>query len=205
MLDIRALRATAVVRAPFDFVVVPNFIAKDASVSLRRDFPRITRPGSFPVSELSYGPAFATLLEELRGSEFRAAIADTLGVRLDGHPTLVTVRGRCARHDGAIHTDSEWKIVSVLLYLNETWANEGGCLRLLRSKDLDDVAMEVEPAWGTLLAFRRSERSFHGHRPFEGERRVVQLNWVTTQKMVDREVARHRRSALFKRFLAFTR
>jgi len=204
MLDIRALRATPVVRAPFDFVVVPNFIEKDASAPLRRDFPQITRPGSFPVSELSYGPAFATLLEELRGSAFRAAMADTLGVRLDGYPTLVTVRGRCARHDGAIHTDSEWKIVSVLLYLNDTWANEGGCLRLLRSKDLDDVAVEVEPAWGTLLAFRRSERSFHGHRPFEGERRVLQLNWVTTQKMVDREVARHRRSALFKRFLSFT-
>jgi hypothetical protein len=204
MLDIRALRATPVVRAPFDFVVVPNFIDKAASTALRRDFPRIRRPGSFPASELSYGPAFATLLEELRGSEFRAAMADALGVRLDGYPTLVTVRGRCAKHDGAIHTDSEWKIVSVLLYLNETWANEGGCLRLLRSKNLDDVAIEVEPAWGTLLAFRRSERSFHGHRPFEGERRVVQLNWVTTQKMVDREVARHRRSALFKRFLSFT-
>jgi SM-20-related protein len=203
MLDIRALRATLAVKAPFDFVVVPSFIEKDAAAGLRRDFPRITRPGSFPVSELSYGPAFATLLEELRGPQFRAAIADTLGVSLEGYPTLITVRGRCARHDGAIHTDSEWKIVSVLLYLNETWEDDGGRLRLLRSQDLDDVAVEVEPAWGTLLAFRRSERSFHGHRPFEGERRAVQLNWVTTQKMVDREVARHRRSALLKRFLSF--
>jgi SM-20-related protein len=203
MLDIRALRATPAVKAPFDFVVVPSLIEKDAAAGLRRDFPRITRPGSFPVSELSYGPAFATLLEELRGTEFRAAIADTLGVPLEGYPTLITVRGRCAWHDGAIHTDSEWKIVSVLLYLNETWADDGGRLRLLRSQDLDDVAVEVEPAWGTLLAFRRSERSFHGHRPFDGERRAVQLNWVTTQKMVDREVARHRRSALLKRFLSF--
>jgi hypothetical protein len=57
----------------------------------------------------------------------------------------------------------------------------------------------VEPKWGRLLAFRRSDRSWHGHLPAEGERRVVQVNWVTSQAMADKELRRHRRSAWIKR------
>ena len=54
------------------------------------------------------------------------------------------------------------------------------------------------PIAGTMLAFRRSERSFHGHRPFVGERRVVQLNWVTEPAVVRRELGRHHWSARLK-------
>jgi hypothetical protein len=30
------------------------------------------------------------------------------------------------------------------------------------------------PAGGMMLAFKRTENSFHGHKPFVGERRLVQ-------------------------------
>ena len=86
--------------------------------------------------------------------------------------------------------------------MNPEWENSGGRLRLLRSADdLDDVILEVPPAAGTLLAFRRSENSFHGHKPFSGERRVIQFNWVTSEG--DRRIAmlRHQVSASFKRLL----
>jgi len=47
-------------------------------------------------------------------------------------------------------------------------------LRLLRSPtDLDDVILEVPPQQGTLLAFRRSHNSYHGHKQFSGPRRVI--------------------------------
>jgi hypothetical protein len=65
------------------------------------------------------------------------------------------------------------------------------------------MVAEVPPLAGTLLAFRRSERSWHGHYPFEGERRAIQMNWVTAQKWVDREVRRHRMSARLKRLNPF--
>ena len=36
-------------------------------------------------------------------------------------------------------------------------------------KDLQwDGSHKVPPEWGTLLAFRRAENSFHGHKPFVG-------------------------------------
>jgi hypothetical protein len=34
------------------------------------------------------------------------------------------------------------------------------------------------PAGGTMLAFKRTENSFHGHKPFVGERRLVQLSFT---------------------------
>jgi len=84
--------------------------------------------------------------------------------------------------------------------LNGPWQADGGRLRLLRGpEDLDDMAAEVPPDDGTMLAFRRSDRSFHGHKPFVGPRRIVQLNWVTDARVVAQEQARHRWSACAKR------
>jgi len=203
VLNLGALRDAPLRRDPFDFVVARDLIRPEARALLERDFPRITHAGSFPVSELAYGPGFGALLAELRGPDFEATLAAKFGMPLAGCPTLVTVRGRCHTRDGRVHTDTAWKILSVLVYLSGGWDSDGGRLRLLGSEDLEDVAAEVAPEMGALVAFRRSDRSFHGHAPFEGERRVVQVNWVSDQRMIDREVARHRRTARLKRFLPF--
>lgn len=202
-LDIDALRAAPLARDPYDHVIVPGFVHGDALQPLVRDYPRIDRAGSFPVAELDYGPAFGTLLDELDGTALRGAIEQKFSVDLAGRPTLVTVRGRCQKKDGQIHTDSKDKIITVLIYMNAAWEKDGGRLRVLRSTDLDDVAAEVPPVAGTLLAFRRSAKSFHGHRPFVGERRVVQLNWLTSAAVARREELRHRVSALAKKLNPF--
>ena len=55
----------------------------------------------------------------------------------------------------------------------------------------------------TLLAFKRSERSYHGHESFSGERRAIQLNWITDVATRNREEARHRWSARFKQINPF--
>ena len=74
-----------------------------------------------------------------------------------------------------------------------------GRLRLLRrADDIEDYAREILPIAGTMLAFRRSDRSFHGHRPYLGPRRALQLNWVRDDAVVRRELGRHRWSARFK-------
>jgi hypothetical protein len=76
------------------------------------------------------------------------------------------IRKLAAADDGYIHNDSVTKKITVLVYLNRTWEQAGGRLRILRSeKDIDDYAVEVNPCGGTVLAFRRNERSFHGFTP----------------------------------------
>jgi Rps23 Pro-64 3,4-dihydroxylase Tpa1-like proline 4-hydroxylase len=98
-----------------------------------------------------------------------------------------------------VHTDSKSKIITVLLYLNsEPWLPFGGRLRLLNAEDLEAVAAEVKPDFGTLLVFCRSDRSWHGHLPYEGPRRILQMNWVTSEGVAAWEKFRHAVSARVK-------
>jgi hypothetical protein len=198
------LRAAPLVRDPFDFVVVEQFLRRDVLAPLLANFPQIRGHGSYPVESLEYGSDFASLVAALTGAELRCAIEQKFGVNLSNRPTLLTLRGRSDGKDGRIHTDSATKIITLLLYMNPAWDGAEGRLRLLRGpRDLDDYAVEVEPLAGTMLAFRRSERSFHGHRPHVGERRSLQLNWVTDPAVVRRELGRHRWSSRLKMLRGF--
>jgi hypothetical protein len=199
ILDLEKLRSTSLKAHPFDYVVVSNFIRPEWEDRLIAAFPPIEKGGSFPLSTVKFGADFASFIDAMNGAGFRRAVEERFSVSLDGRPTMFTVRGRCRRADGKIHTDTESKIITVLLYMNPRWTDQGGRLRLLNSAtNIDDVAAEISPAVGTLLIFRRCDHSFHGHLPFEGERKVIQMNWVTEQRFVDREAKRHRWSALIK-------
>ena len=201
-LGIEQFRATPLVRQPFEHLIVPQFIDARALAEINADYPKISNAGSFPVDQLTFGRAFQTLLEELNGDEFRDAFEEKFGTDLTGRPTITTVRGRCGTGDGKIHTDSATKIITVLIYMNESWDQPGGRLRLLRSShDLNDIIVEVPPVAGTLLAFKRSNNSWHGHEPFVGERRVIQFNWLTSQGNRQIAMLRHHTSASFKRLL----
>ena len=136
----------------------------------------------------------------------RAAFAEKFALDLAGRPTMITVRGAARASDGRIHTDTASKLITVLIYMNESWEAPGGRLRLLRSPgDLDDVVAEVPPAAGTLIAFRVTPHSWHGHAPVSGPRRVVQLNWVASEAVVRRERLRHGISARMKRLVGHFR
>jgi SM-20-related protein len=200
VLDLAAFQSTALVLHPFNYLIVPGFVRPQARAAINADYPKIENPGSFPIEEVKYGPAFATLLATLRSKEVEQAFSEKFNVQLRGRPTMITVRGRCGPKDGHIHTDAVDKILTVLIYMNSQWEDAGGRLRLLRSRDnIDDVLVEVPPVEGTLVAFRRSNNSFHGHKPFIGVRRVIQLNWVVSRWVERRENIRHRVSAWMKR------
>jgi len=201
-LRLDAFRATSLITEPFPYLIVEGFIGPAALAAINADYPKISSAGSFPVDEVTFGPTFQKLLDELESEEFRAAFEDKFAVDLSGRPTVTTVRGRCDANDGRIHTDSKSKIITVLIYMNESWGETGGRLRLLRSADdLNDLIVEVPPVAGTLLAFKRSDNSWHGHRPFVGERRVIQFNWLTSQGNRQIAMLRHHASASFKRVL----
>jgi SM-20-related protein len=205
-LDLDALKAVPLTREPFEYLVVPGFVRPEARAKINADYPKITEGGSFPVAQLIYGAAFREFLGELESDEFREAFEEKFGIDLAGRPSTITVRGQCSPKDGRIHTDTKSKIITILIYMNPAWETSGGRLRLLRSgENLDDMIMEVPPTEGTLLAFKRADNSWHGHKPFAGERRVIQFNWVTSEG--DRKLAmlRHHVSAPFKRLIAAVR
>jgi SM-20-related protein len=201
-LRLDAFNKTPLMTKPFQYLVVPGFVDAAAFKSIIADYPKITTSGSFPVDQVTYGPAFRMLLDELESDQFREAFEQKFNIALAGRPTVTTVRGRCGSRDGKIHTDSTSKIITALIYMNEAWEPQGGRLRLLRSgTDLSDVIVEVPPTAGTLIAFRRSENSWHGHEPFDGERRVIQFNWLTSEGNRQIAILRHHTSAAFKRVI----
>lgn len=204
LMNLDALRRTPLNREPYQHIVVPGFLTPESGEVVDPDFPQGMKGGSFPVETLKYGPGFAALLDEVRDKPFWDAMSEKFELDLHDLPQMVTVRGRCQRKDGRIHPDTETKVVTCLIYLNRGWSSPEGRLRILRSAtDLEDYVSEVPPDWGTLLAFRRADNSYHGHTPFEGERRSIQINWVVGQEVVDRELARHRLSARLKRLVPF--
>ncbi len=203
-LDIAALERTPLKHEPYDYLVVPDFVRSDQFSSVVADYPAVPGPGSHPLSEVDIRGHFEALIEDLDGPEFRSAIEKKFGVDLSSRPTMFTVRGACRPTDGKIHTDSTTKIITVLLYMNEKWDKDGGRLRILKNgTDVEDYVEEVPPHGGTLLVFRRSENSWHGHLPFDGPRRAVQMNWVTDQSVVAREQGRHRLSSTIKKLNPF--
>jgi SM-20-related protein len=201
-LNLDTFAATPLATDPYEHVVVPGFLDQAMIDGATSDFPDVPKAGSFPTTEVSCTGGFQRLLDALGGPEFESAISQKFSVDVSGLPKLFTVRGRAQLKDGRIHTDSVTKVVTVLIYLNREWSTLSGRLRVLRGPDdIGDYAAEIEPAAGTLFAFLRSDKSFHGHEPFDGERRAIQLNWMTTVAVRDREISRHRMSSRLKRLL----
>ncbi len=203
-LDYSALEQAPLQTAPYEYLIVEKFVKPEKFTEAMGDFPAVPGPGSHPPSQLSISGKFKALLDELQDDAFRKAIEKKFNIDLTGRPTMYTVRGFLRSTDGSIHTDSETKIITVLLYLNEDWGAEGGKLRILRNgTDLEDYVAEVPPSLGTLLVFKRSDNSWHGHKPYEGQRRVVQMNWVLDNDVVNREQRRHTLSTQFKKLKNF--
>ena len=202
MIDLAAISKTEVTREPFEFFTVGSVLKDRDLTAIRADFPKINKPGIFPLSALECGPAFAQLIDDIRSAELAQLIGDKLGVSLAGLPLMITVRGQAQRKDGRIHTDTKDKVVTCLLYLNEMWDQSGGRLRLLRTGDnLEDYAAEVPPNGGAFAAFKVGENSWHGHKPYVGERRYVMFNWVRSEAALGRQLGRHSLSAKIKKLL----
>jgi SM-20-related protein len=199
-LQIAKLRAAKLETDPFEYVVVPAFLNAISLKRINATFPAIAKGGSYPIESLDSSLAINEVIDELDGPEFERAIAEKFGIDLSGRPKMYSLRGRVGAKDGQIHTDSKDKIIIVLLYLNESWPHKGGRLRLLRNgTDLENFVTEVSPDNGTLLVFRRADNSWHGHHPFEGQRRTLQMNWMTSEGTKGFHSIRHKLSAAVKR------
>ena len=202
-MDADALRKATLVPEPFPYLIIENFIRPEVLSDVVGSFPAIKKRGSFPPHAVASSGLFATLMQEMQSDELRDLIGERLGMDLKGKPPMVTVRGRTSEKDGEIHTDSTSKLVTVLLYLNPGWASPVGRLRLLyNNRDLVPYAAEISPEAGRCLIFKVTPNCWHGHEPFVGERRTIQLNYVSSDKVRDRELNLHRLSAFLKQLFS---
>ena len=203
LLNFDKLARAELQKEPFEYVIIPGFLSPESLKRVVGDYPDL-KGGSYPLEEVSMTRALEELVAELDGPEFERIVADKFRVDLAGKPKMYSLRGYCRASDGKIHTDSKDKIITVLLYLNDTWkGRDGGRLRLLKNgNDLDAFVAEVPPDNGTLLVFKRSESSWHGHESFEGVRRSIQMNWMVSEGKRGFHKIRHQISARLKKLVA---
>jgi len=203
LLNLEKLRAAKVETTPYNYLIVPGFLSPETISKVNKTYPPISAGGSFPIESLDGNMAIKEVIDELDGPEFEKLVEDKFGVDLNQRPKMYSLRGYTRAKDGQIHTDSKDKIITVLVYLNENWQQTGGRLRILKNAhNVDDFAAEVPPDNGTLLIFKRSDTSWHGHHPFDGPRRSLQMNWMTTDGARGWHKIRHSISAAVKKLTA---
>jgi SM-20-related protein len=199
-LQLEKLRTATLQTSPYTYTIVPGFLSADSVARINATYPKIDKGGSYPIESLDAGMTIKEVIDELDSPEFEQLIADKFDVALEGRPKMYSLRAYTRAKDGQIHTDSKDKIITVLLYLNENWQQPGGRLRLLNNgHDVENFVAEVPPDNGTLLVFKRADNSWHGHHPFDGPRRSLQMNWMTSEGSKGFHAIRHKISAAVKK------
>ena len=187
--DFDALSAAETSRDPFPFLIAKGCVSEERAAEIRNDYPEIKRATFVPLAALKRRGAFDAIARDLESPRLAEALGPLLGVDLSAKPRMITVRKVSKSSDGGIHNDSASKIVTMLLYLNDSWSDGGGAVRALRSsKSFDDYAIEVPPISGTVFAFRRTENSWHGHLPYAGLRYVIQTTFLQDEKDIERKL-----------------
>lgn len=202
MIDFASLESAKVRTAPFTYLIAENVITDLQGADIRRDFPKIKQSGYLPLSQLSGGPAFNQIIEDLNSPELAKILSGKLGLDLTDKPRMITVRKLSKLKDGRIHNDSVSKICTFLIYLNESWdVTRGGAIRALNgNEDMDDFSDEASPLAGNVFAFARSETSWHGHPPFKGERYVIQTTFLIDDEALARKEKRGGLQMRLKKF-----
>ena len=206
-INLNAIAASYAALDPYRHFVGDHALNAEAMAKVLADFPILKQTGFFPIDDLKVHGAFQDLVRDIHEPAFSAVVGEKLGLDLADKPLLITVRRWSAASDGRIHTDSASKIATVLFYLNEHWLDShAGRLRVLRNAhDFEDYSAEISPTLGNIFGFRRAENSWHGHLPFAGERKVVQVTWLTDASKVTRKRRTARITGWLKRLSSFDR
>ncbi|HET7562902.1 MAG TPA: 2OG-Fe(II) oxygenase [Rhodanobacteraceae bacterium] len=196
---------TLIGKEPFSFLIAHGQLPEHARADLDRDFPKYSGAGFFPYHEEECGPAIRELVNAVTSPAFASAVGAKLDIdNLGQYPTLVTICRHLNKRHGTIHTDSKSKVATALIYLNPSWHDTSdGCLRFLAKIDDIDTAIapEVKPLYGEFVVFKRADNSFHGHLPYEGERRVIQVAWLTSEEEKLRKTQRGTTTRFMKKLL----
>lgn len=197
---------TLVVREPFSFMVATDMLDASLESKLNEAYPRQNGAGFLPYEPETCGEAFNKLVNQLIAPDFANAVGKQLGIEnLAQYPTYISIARTLNKRHGTIHTDGKSKIATMLLYLNPAWADTSGRLRFLNKIDdiEDTIVPEIEPLYGTLVAFKRADNSFHGHLPFEGERRAIQIAWLVSEDAKSRKGKRGKLSSGVKKLFGW--
>lgn len=181
-LNLDQIQSSPLKTNPYPYFTVPESVAPGTVADVIKGFPEIGDGGSYNVADLSIEGPLSELIDSFDSKEFRSAMGEKFGVNVDDSPLMVTLRGYSRKKDGRIHTDSKTKLLTILIYLNESWESETGKLRILNNgTDINDFVDEIDPGPGAMVGFKVTDNCWHGYVPFEGKRQSIQINFLASE------------------------
>lgn len=177
---------TLVRREPFAFLVAHRVLPERTHADINRDFPVFSGPGFVRYDKIECGRSINQLVMDLTAPAFVEALGTKLGIRdLLAYPVLVEIRRQRSDMHAKVHRGSAAKVATALLHLNGGCPGSScGCLRFLENAGDVDTALspEVKPAFGEFVAFAHGSNSRHALMPYQGERRVIQVSWLASER-----------------------
>ena len=188
MIDLAAIERHRLMTEPFEWVAVGGVLARRDARALAATYPHddfktvegydsdrgwsyesraLIHLGSHDVAGRDgLSAAWRRFADALLSPGYRAAMSRLTGRDLVASPMEAYV---CHFGPGASqgpHRDLPEKIVTRVFYFNRSWNRaDGGCLRILRSRDVSDVEAEIPPIAGDCAVIVRSENSWHAVSP----------------------------------------
>lgn len=114
------------------------------------------------VHEQGLSPAWRQLAQELIAPAYRLALSTLTDIDLRAAPMEVNVFHYGPKACLGPHPDLSDKLVTHILYFNESWnIEDGGCLNILRSANPQDVVAVIPPLVGNSAVLVRADDSWH--------------------------------------------
>jgi SM-20-related protein len=184
VLDLTQIRSQRLTTEPYEWALVSNLFSSGDGAALAESYPRdhfktvrgyggekdyeyearsLIHMGSQRTShEAQLSAAWLAFAEDLKTPAYRSALTQLTGVDLRTLPMEANVFHYGPRSLLGPHTDLADKVLTQVIYFNQTWdPTDGGCLHILRSSSMSDVAAIVPPLVGTSAVLVRSKRSWH--------------------------------------------
>jgi SM-20-related protein len=112
--------------------------------------------------EKQLSSAWRALAHDFLSPAYRGAMSELIGIDLSAAELEVNVFHYPPGGLHGAHTDNRDKIVTHVLYFNESWNDDdGGCLLILKSSDTRDIVTKISPLVGNSAVLVRSDNSWH--------------------------------------------
>jgi SM-20-related protein len=194
LLNLLAISKSQIADHPFPWVCILDTFSNPHDALLLADtfpadgFTTISRIGPDKSYQLhgrrldstSLPNIWQKLNAELSSTVYRQAVEECTGQSLNGLDMEMTLWRQPSGGFLGPHTDKSDKVISHVFYFsNLDWSFEdGGCIRILRSQNINDIDVEIPPHTGTSLLFVRTDQSWHGYTPIQvgrGDRCSLQV------------------------------
>jgi hypothetical protein len=184
VIDLKRVVGARIEMEPYRWAAIGDLFSPDDAAALAATFPHdhfkhlagddgdkeyeyeircLVRMGEQSISRAGrLSSAWRSLAHDLLSPAYRSAMSSLTGLDLSAAPLEVNAFHYAAGTNHGAHPDHRSKIVTHVIYFNESWSEgDGGCLLILGSRDPEDVAATVSPRVGNSAVLVRSDNSWH--------------------------------------------